>query len=118
MSQLNLCIFKHTLGIPCPGCGMTRAFIHLFHLDIEGALYYHPLFFLVPIIFGIFLFRKKIPFFEKLCKNNYLIGSILGLFLIVYLYRMIVLFPSTPPMDYNEQSVAANIFHWVARQFH
>jgi hypothetical protein len=118
MSNLDLCIFKHTFGVPCPGCGMTRAFIHFFHLDLKGAFYYHPLFFLVPIIFGIYLFRKKLTFFEKLCKNNYLVGGVLGLFLIVYLYRMSLFFPSIPPMDYNEQSVAASVFHWVVSQFH
>lgn len=38
---------------------MTRAYLHLFQGDLEGALHFHPLFWLVPIVFGIVLFKKK-----------------------------------------------------------
>ncbi|WP_086329406.1 DUF2752 domain-containing protein [Candidatus Enterococcus mansonii] len=113
MNNLELCIFKHTFGVPCPGCGMTRAFIHLFHLDFKEAFYYHPLFWLVPIVFGIFLFRKKVLLFERICENKYFTAGALGLFLTVYLIRMVVLFPNTAPMDYNQHSVVARMYHWV-----
>ena len=51
------CPFETLLGIPCPGCGMSRAFICLFHLDLRGAFIYHPLFPLViawPIAYAIY----------------------------------------------------------------
>jgi len=31
------------LGIPCPFCGMTRAFLCVLHGDILRAFYFHPL---------------------------------------------------------------------------
>jgi hypothetical protein len=31
------------LGIPCPGCGLTRATLALAHGDLRGALHLHPL---------------------------------------------------------------------------
>ena len=34
-------------GIPCPGCGMTRAFFALMHLDFEAAFYWHPAVYLI-----------------------------------------------------------------------
>jgi hypothetical protein len=38
------------LGIPCPGCGLTRATLALVHGDFGGALHFHPLVFvLVPV---------------------------------------------------------------------
>nr|WP_232844585.1 DUF2752 domain-containing protein [Enterococcus innesii] len=37
---------------------MTRAYLHLFQGDLQGALHFHPLFWLVPIVFGIVLFKK------------------------------------------------------------
>ena len=37
------CPLDFIFGIPCPMCGMTRAFISLFKLDVASAFYYHPL---------------------------------------------------------------------------
>ncbi|MCC7369613.1 MAG: DUF2752 domain-containing protein [Chloroflexi bacterium] len=39
----QLCIFKLMSGLPCPGCGLTRAVVLLMHGDLTGSLYYHPL---------------------------------------------------------------------------
>jgi hypothetical protein len=30
-------------GVPCPGCGMTRAVLLLEHMDVMGSLRMHPL---------------------------------------------------------------------------
>ncbi len=38
----SLCPSKRFFNIECLGCGMTRALMHLLHLDIEMALYYNP----------------------------------------------------------------------------
>ncbi|MFD1900312.1 DUF2752 domain-containing protein [Enterococcus termitis] len=113
MNNLELCVFKNIFGIPCPGCGMTRAFIHVFQLDLKGAFYYHPLFWLVPIIFGIFLFRNKVPVFKRICQNNTVIFSLLGLFITVYVVRLITLFPTTAPMDFNTHSLGAAAIRWI-----
>ena len=34
-SKTTLCLFKNITGIPCPGCGMSRATMALIHLDAE-----------------------------------------------------------------------------------
>ncbi len=36
------CLVKIVLGVPCPGCGMTRAALRLLHGDVVGSLRYHP----------------------------------------------------------------------------
>lgn len=36
------CPFHYLLGIPCPGCGMTRALFSLLLLRFGRAFYYHP----------------------------------------------------------------------------
>ena len=40
---LQFCIFKQLTGVPCPGCGCTRAFFSLLHGDVGRALWYNPL---------------------------------------------------------------------------
>lgn len=37
------CLFHWLTGLYCPGCGGTRAALHLLHGDIAGSLRYHPL---------------------------------------------------------------------------
>ena len=34
----RLCLLRDLFGIPCPGCGMTRAFLFLAHGDIRSAM--------------------------------------------------------------------------------
>ena len=36
------CPFKAAVGIPCPTCGMTRAFVHLAHGDVGAAFAASP----------------------------------------------------------------------------
>ncbi|MDR2157132.1 MAG: DUF2752 domain-containing protein [Clostridiales Family XIII bacterium] len=43
------CPFKLITGIPCPGCGMTRAFLSAAQLDFRSAFAYHPLFPIIPV---------------------------------------------------------------------
>ena len=41
--QNAVCLTRRFLGIPCPGCGMTRAFGHLAKGEWREALVAHPL---------------------------------------------------------------------------
>ncbi|MCL1790869.1 MAG: DUF2752 domain-containing protein [Peptococcaceae bacterium] len=52
------CPFLAATGVPCPGCGMTRACLAFFRLDFAQAFLYHPLFpavLLFPIVLAIYL---------------------------------------------------------------
>ncbi|HEX8818313.1 MAG TPA: DUF2752 domain-containing protein [Archangium sp.] len=46
------CPVRHTLGIPCPGCGLSRAIAALLHGDWRGALAGHAFapFFLAALV--------------------------------------------------------------------
>lgn len=35
------CIFNLALGVECPGCGITRMFVSLFHFDFAAAFRYN-----------------------------------------------------------------------------
>lgn len=37
LGHLPLCIIKLSLGFDCPGCGMSRAWVHLFHGHLRQA---------------------------------------------------------------------------------
>jgi hypothetical protein len=105
----DLCLFRRILGIPCPGCGMTRAYLSLLRLDITSAFFYHPLFLCVPSVCAVILLRNR-NFFQKLYQSPIFWTILVILFLGVYIVRMLTLFPNTPPMDYNANSVLFRLF--------
>lgn len=84
---VGFCPIKKLTGIPCPGCGMTRAWICVFHLDIAGAFRYHPMFWTLPVfmVFAVFDFQ---PFKNKLL-NILMITSMFAGIMICYVIRLI-----------------------------
>lgn len=78
------CPTRFVTGVCCPGCGMTRAVIHLCKGDISGAVYYHPLVFTLPIIAILFVLKDRI---NKTLFNTLLV-IILVLFISIYLIRL------------------------------
>ena len=56
MSQgFPLCPMAGSLGIPCPGCGLTRATLALLRGDVGTALHFHPLVGLLTPLFVTFM---------------------------------------------------------------
>ena len=45
------CVYKRFLGINCPGCGLTTAYLRLFELDIIGAFKSNFMFWGIPILY-------------------------------------------------------------------
>lgn len=54
------CIFISVFGIPCPGCGMTRAVLSALSWDLPSAFQLHPMFWSVPILYLYFLTDGKL----------------------------------------------------------
>lgn len=83
------CFFRFFTGIPCPSCGMTRAFSSLIKLNFRESFYYHPL--LIPSLIAAFIAIhmnvSALKFNKKIC-NTYLWVFII-IFFAVYLFRLI-----------------------------
>lgn len=102
----NPCIFRATIGMPCPACGMTRAWLSLIlKRDLGLAFYYHPLFLTVPFIF-------LLVFIEQILEKNvnkFIYIFLIFLYIAVYVYRMQKMFPYTVPMDFNKDNIFMRI---------
>lgn len=63
MTITSLCPIKALTGLNCPGCGITRMFVALFHGDIYQAFRYNPLVFIelpiIAILILLYRFNKK-----------------------------------------------------------
>lgn len=81
------CLVQKLTGIPCPGCGMTRAALCLLRFDISGALYYHPLVFSLAALCALFLLRQR--FSEKTVITAALATA--ALFIAVYFVRLFLI---------------------------
>lgn len=102
------CLWKHIFGIPCPGCGMSRAYMALLAGDLKTAFLMHPLFFAPPLILGLCLFKKNIA-------TNTKFWIVVGVvFIGVYILRMFLHFPGTPPMDYQSDNIIHNLTERIA----
>ena len=78
------CPTRYLTGICCPGCGMTRAVLHLLMLDFRGAIYYHPLVFVLPVLALLYIKRNNM---NRILLNS-LLFFIIILFLVVYVLRL------------------------------
>lgn len=79
------CPILFLTGIPCLGCGMTRACIALLRLDFVGAYSYHPLVFFLPPAFFLYLFKDHIR--QDIVKKS--VWAAVLLFLLVYIFRLL-----------------------------
>lgn len=49
------CFFRRLTGIPCPCCGMSRAWLAALRLDFRRAFSFHPMFWSLPVLSLVFL---------------------------------------------------------------
>lgn len=83
---VHACPIRSVTGIPCPGCGISRAWFAFLSGDFVHALRFHPMFWsLVPICI-FFLWEGRLFENEKL--NIGILAGIGILFFIVYAIRL------------------------------
>lgn len=80
------CPIRFLTGISCAGCGMSRAWLSLLRLDLAGAFYYHPLFWLPIPAAALLLLRRRLP------DRVFMAGLALcaALFILVYFIRLVL----------------------------
>ena len=101
----HACPINLVFGVPCPGCGLTRAVLLLFRGDFFGAFSMHPLVFALPVIAGLLIAAIFSERFSRSKVFTALCFFFVALFIGVYVYRMIAFFPSKEPTAFNENSL-------------
>lgn len=107
----SICVFKVYTGLPCPGCGMTRAFLSLFNGDWHQSFYWHPLWPLV-VVAPVLYWRLSMKTIKNKRVTDYFLFALIFIFVLTFFVRMFLFFPHTAPMDYNQQSWFAQMYHW------
>lgn len=83
------CVFRLMTGIPCPGCGMTRAWLAALRLDFAAAIAYHPLFWAVPIAFVLAFVREETTSDKVKCGIDIVIAVLCVLVVAVWVVRLV-----------------------------
>ena len=79
------CVFELLLGVQCPSCGMTRAWLALLRFDVVGAFEYHSLFWTLPVV-AVFFWLDG-----KLFKWNWLNYTVMIGIAVLYLIRWLLI---------------------------
>ena len=101
----HACPINLIFGVPCPGCGLTRAVLLFLRGDFAGAFAMHPLFVVLPLAAALCFAAFLCPRFERSRVFIALCALIVAAFIGVYIYRMVTLFPAQEPLAYNRRSL-------------
>lgn len=98
------CPIRWLTGIPCPGCGLSRAYLALLRGDLAGAFAFHPLFWAVPVLILAVLWRGG----RGKRAARFIVFSLGAAFLLVYIWRLA---SGAPYMEISaEQSLPVRLF--------
>ncbi len=106
---ISFCPIYRIIGLPCPSCGMSRAWMALFHGDIARAFFLHPLFLAPPLLAAAVFFYEKGNRKRKKAAQIAL-WILAGLFILIWLIRMFLYFPRQEPMRFNEEALLPRLF--------
>ncbi len=81
------CLWLQLWGVPCPGCGMTRALRELLQGHLLASLRLHPMLPAVPILGLYFLYDGQL--FRSRWLNLSVLGGILLGFLLHWVCRLV-----------------------------
>ncbi len=68
-NKYSICLFMNITGLPCPFCGLSRAFASLTSFDLKNALKLNPFSFVFAAIFIFLIFIRFLP--SKIKKRVY-----------------------------------------------
>jgi len=105
----TICLSQLILGLPCPGCGLTRATLALLTLDFPRAFAMHPL--VILAWFDVILVAVLMVTGKRQKSTVILLSLSLVLFLGVYGWRMATLYPGIQPMVPFKDSLLHLLFH-------
>lgn len=84
------CLIYRVTGIPCPGCGITRACLSALRFNFVEAFAYNPMFWSVPILLLYFIFDGNI--IKSKFANKLIFSLIVFGFIVTWLLKIIDLY--------------------------
>lgn len=107
------CPSKVLLGIPCPGCGISRALMSAIQLDFAAAFEYNPLWILVPVAL---IAITVLSVYDKNRAVEIIVIVFFVIAIAIYIYRMIFTSDTVVAWDLKSGLIYRGIM-WVVDFF-
>ena len=84
------CPIKYLTGVPCPGCGLSRALAALLRLDFRTALRFHPMVFVLPpvVLYALYTGMSPVIDYFEIFLERMLLWSVIVLDIAIWLIRL------------------------------
>ncbi len=100
IEAIPTCAVRHFLGVPCPGCGLTTAFIALMRGEIRTSIDAHPLGIIIALwlvsLFGRALFAVIVGRWPRTLltqgQRDFLIAVFLGALILQWAVHLVIQF--------------------------
>jgi hypothetical protein len=104
-------------GFPCPGCGMSRAMVCILTFQFPRAWALHPMAFPAVLLLCWSCFRRYIMG-RKVTGFRPFVAVLLVSMIVLYVYRMVTVFPGAPPISYGYRNILAQHFPFYKNILH
>lgn len=105
------CPFLAVTGIPCAGCGLTRAVLYLCNGQFDRAMHMNPSVLPVCLFVLYFVFCRYI-LGRRVKGLKWCLIFLVSAMLIIYIHRMWLYFPDNAPYLYYPDNIFAKRFPW------
>jgi len=106
-----VCLSRVLVGLPCPGCGLTRAGVLFLQGRFAESFRMHPLFLMVPAGILLGLYERYLSTRPRHYFTAYLVVTLV-LLILLYIVRMKLCFPHTAPMNYDPDNVLTHMLRF------
>ena len=107
----NVCPLRIILGLPCPGCGLTRAGFLVLTVHFFKAWQMHP-FIYTWIAFALYIGYNRYVRGKSGKYDMQLMLVLIFAMLVFYIYRMVVYFPRVEPMTMDQNAIIYQILNF------
>lgn len=105
----GLCPSRELLGLPCPGCGLTRSVLMILQGRFAESWQLQPFGYAWLVFAGVFILDRYVFETRQKLWVGLLAAICIGM-VALYAYRMATLFPHTPPMTYYEENLLRRLY--------
>lgn len=110
----GLCPSRELLGLPCPGCGLTRSVLLILRGRFAESWQLQPFGYAWLALAVVFILDRYVFETRQKLWTGLLIAICIGM-VALYGYRMVTLFPHTEPMTYYEGNLLRRMYGWNRR---